>query len=109
MCDWGTYLYIKHNSADGVITDQLLRDSAYDLEHGTMPMFDNRDHISGKSNVMGHGNAPIVTDEANDSSDYDEVSGDIPEDAPRHAENAMPSTISILNLFFDLYQISRSH
>jgi hypothetical protein len=75
--NWATDIYRKCNSGDGVVTDQLLRDSAYDLEHGTMPMFDNGDHISGKIKMTGHGDAPIITDEAKTSPDYDEEGSDI--------------------------------
>jgi hypothetical protein len=46
--------------------------------------------------MMGHGDAQIITDEANNSSDYAEGGSDIPDDAHHYAGNAMPSTISNL-------------
>jgi hypothetical protein len=58
-----------------------------------MPNLDNGDHISGRSRMMGHCEAPITTDETNDSSDYDEEISDIPEDAQSFAGNAMASAI----------------
>jgi hypothetical protein len=61
-----------------------------------MSNFDNRHHFSRQSGTMGRGEAPIITDVAHESSDYDGEISDIQDDAHSFAENAMASTISNL-------------
>jgi hypothetical protein len=58
--DYVADICVTYNSGDGVVADQLPRDSAYDFEHGTMLMIDNGDPVSGKNEMMGRGDAPEI-------------------------------------------------